>query len=182
MTQLSGSRKAVFLDRDGVVNVDYGYVHHIDNFHFISGVFDACRKFTNLGYKIFIVTNQAGIARGYYSTHQFELLTEWMIRQFSAERVYISKVYHCPHHPQYSGACYCRKPAPGMILSAQKEFSINLEKSIMVGDKATDILAARNAGVGRAILLAPNYQNQDNVVTTNSVFTSLKAFSTALRE
>ena len=140
-------QKALFLDRDGVVNVEKEYLYKIEDLEFIEGIFELCRHYQSLGYLIFIVTNQSGIARKYYSEEDFSTLTQWMIDAFKKEGVTITKVYHCPHHPKISGACSCRKPEPGMLLQAAKEYNLDLSQSIMIGDKERDVEAGINAGL-----------------------------------
>ena len=103
-------RKALFLDRDGVINREKNYLYKIEDFEFIDGIFELCRFYENLGFLIFVVTNQSGIARGYYSEDDFKRLTSYMVERFSQEGITISKVYHCPHHPDISGKCECRNP------------------------------------------------------------------------
>lgn len=144
--------KALFLDRDGVVNVEINYLYKIKDFEFIDGIFELCRHYQNLGYVIFIVTNQSGIARGYYSESDFLFLTSWMIKEFAKHGIEIKKVYFCPHHPDISIACNCRKPEPGMILNAKREFDVDLNNSILVGDKESDIEAAIAAGISMTYL------------------------------
>jgi len=151
-------RSAVFLDRDGVINRECGYVHDVDDFHFIDGVFDACLAMIKAGYRLIVITNQAGIARGYYTEDDFHHLTKWMLGEFKQHGIKIDDVYYCPHHPihgvgEYRRDCGCRKPAPGMILRAAKEHSLDLRRSVLIGDKATDIEAGRAAGVGCCILV-----------------------------
>lgn len=140
-------RKALFLDRDGVINKEKNYLYKIEDFEFIDGVFDTCRYFQDLGYLIIVITNQAGIARGKYTEKDFDILTTWMIKEFEKEKITISKVYHCPHHPDFSGECACRKPNTGMLIQAQNEFDLDLSQSILVGDKNSDIEAGIKAGV-----------------------------------
>ena len=139
--------KAIFLDRDGVVNVEKNYVYKIEDFEFIDGIFDLCRKYQEQGYLLFIITNQAGIARGYYTEEQFFSLTDWMVNKFREQEITITKVYFCPHHPEFTGECECRKPNPGMILQAAKEFDIDLSESVLIGDKESDMEAGERAGV-----------------------------------
>jgi D-glycero-D-manno-heptose 1,7-bisphosphate phosphatase len=151
-------RKAVFLDRDGVINIDHGYLYQPEQFDFIDGVFEACRHFQQLGYLLIVVTNQSGIARGYYTEHQFALLTSWMKQQFAAQGVKIDGVYYCPHHAEkgqspYNIVCDCRKPEPGMLLQAMREYQIDPAQSLMLGDKAADMQAAAAAGVKRKVLV-----------------------------
>ena len=140
-------KKALFLDRDGVINIEKDYLYKIEDFEFIDGIFELCRYYQKLGYLIIVVTNQSGIARRYYNEKDFNILTSWMIEQFSKNGIELSKVYFCPHHPSISGDCECRKPKSGMLLEAQKEFNIDLENSILVGDKERDIEAGIGAGV-----------------------------------
>jgi D-glycero-D-manno-heptose 1,7-bisphosphate phosphatase len=140
-------QKALFLDRDGVINVEKDYLYKIEEFEFIEGIFDLCKYYSDQGYLIIVVTNQSGIARNYYSENDFNSLTSWMIKEFKKHNITIAKVYFCPHHPDISGICSCRKPKPGMLLEAAKEFSIDLKNSVMVGDKERDIEAGINAGL-----------------------------------
>lgn len=149
-------KKALFLDRDGVINVEKNYLYKQSDFEFIDGVFELSKHYQNLGYLIIIVTNQSGIAREYYSKEDFLKLTKWMISAFEKHGVTITKVYFCPHHPDISGECSCRKPKPGMILEAAKEFDIDLSQSILVGDKERDIESALNAGIIQTYLFDSN--------------------------
>lgn len=154
-------QRALFLDRDGVINVDHGYVHHPENFEFINGIFELARAARARGYKLVVITNQAGIARGYYSEQQFHRLTTWMCYEFSNAAAPIDKVYFSPFHPtegigEYKKDDFSRKPNPGMLLQAQQELKLDLAESILVGDKASDIQAGIAAGVGVNILLAQN--------------------------
>lgn len=150
---MNASRRALFLDRDGVINVNHGYVWTPERTDFIEGIFDLVRLAREKAYRIIVVTNQAGIARGYYSEQQFKNYMAWMGQVFKERGAALDAVYYCPHHPtegigDYLKTCECRKPAPGMILQAQREHGIELEKSIMIGDKLSDIIAANAAGIG----------------------------------
>ena len=145
-------KKALFLDRDGVINVEKEYLYKIEDFEFIDGIFEICRYFLSLDYKIIVVTNQSGIARGYYTKDDFTKLTQWMNDMFLKQNIVISKVYYCPHHPDISGLCSCRKPNAGMLLDAQKEFDLDLKNSVIIGDKERDIEAGINAGLKRTYL------------------------------
>jgi len=154
--------RALFLDRDGVINVNHGYVHRPENFEFIEGIFDLVRTAYALQFKLIVITNQAGIARGFYTEQQFHEITNWMCEQFVIQGVSIAKVYFSPYHPieglgAYKKDDFSRKPYPGMILQAQREFSLNLGSSVLIGDKASDIQAGVSASVGCNILFA-----QDN--------------------
>ena len=145
--------KALFLDRDGVVNVEKNYLYKIEDFELIDGIVEVCQHYEALGYLIIIVTNQSGISRGYYSGEDFERLSAWMIEHFKSLGVTITHIYHCPHHESIDGACDCRKPEPGMFLEAQRDFDLDMKNSVMIGDNERDIEAAIRAGVTTNILL-----------------------------
>lgn len=149
---------AIFLDRDGTINVDHGYVHEIDQFQFIDGVIEACLQLKEMGFALVLVTNQSGIARGKFSEAQFLRLTEWMDWSLADRGVDLDGIYFCPHHPEgsvkeYALACDCRKPLPGMFLTAKDELNIDMASSYIVGDKIEDLQAANAAGVGHKILV-----------------------------
>ena len=145
-------KKALFLDRDGVINIEKEYLYKIEDFEFIDGIMTLCMHYQNLGYIIVVVTNQSGIARGYYSEHDFNVLSSWMVKEFDKYAIEINKVYFCPHHTDISGDCECRKPKPGMLLDAAREFDIDLKSSIIIGDKERDIEAGINAGLTETYL------------------------------
>ncbi|MBM3272951.1 HAD family hydrolase [Candidatus Kaiserbacteria bacterium] len=166
-------RPALFLDRDGVINVEKNYVHRIEDFEFLDGIFDLCRAATERNMPIVVVTNQAGIGRGYYSEAQFLTLTDWMRARFEEERAPISAVYFCPYHPEqgigeYRKESFDRKPNPGMLLRARDELGLDLARSILIGDKTSDIAAAKAAGVGLTVLLGTDVENAtpDRVVAS----------------
>lgn len=144
-------KKAVFLDRDGVINVEKNYLYRIEDFEWIEGVVDAVRAFAACGYLPVVVTNQSGIGRGYYTEEDFSRLTRWMIRRFADSGAPLAGVYYCPHAPKT--ACACRKPAPGMFDAACRDLKIDMAGSWMIGDKESDIDAAIAAGVGRTVLV-----------------------------
>ena len=146
------SRPALFLDRDGVINIDYGYVHTTSNFDFIKGIFDLVLAANSAGYLVVIVTNQAGIGRGYYTEDQFLTLMDWVKQQFLKNAAKIDNIYFCPYHPdhgigKYRRKSFFRKPAPGMFLKAKHELDIDMSQSILIGDNASDIAAGYAAGV-----------------------------------
>ena len=152
------AKPAIFLDRDGVINVDTGYVYEVDDFVFIEGVIEALLKLKQKGYLLVVVTNQSGIARGYFTEEQFMNLTEWMDWSLADRGIDLDGIYFCPHHPsegddKYRKSCACRKPGPEMILDAAKHLNIDLAASYMVGDKPSDIKAAINAGVGHKVMV-----------------------------
>ena len=150
-------KKAVFLDRDGTLNIDHGYVHKIDAFQFIEGSIDALKALKEMGYLLVLVTNQSGIARGYFSEDQFLQLTEWMDWSLADRGVDLDGIYYCPHHPEgkgkYKEDCECRKPKSGMLLEAIKALRIDPAQSIMVGDKIEDLKAGIGAKVKTNILV-----------------------------
>ena len=152
------SKPAVFLDRDGVINVDHGYVHDEHDFEYIDGVFEAAKAFKDMGYRLGLVTNQSGIARGMFSEDRFLSLTQWMDWNFVDNGVELDGIYYCPHHAEngigeYKQDCDCRKPKPGMFISARDFLKIDMAKSVMIGDKAEDMMAAEAAGVGTKVLV-----------------------------
>ena len=154
----TGLRRAAFLDRDGVVNIDHGYVFRRQDFRFVPGTLAACAQLHRLGFMLVVVTNQSGIGRGLYAEDDYRRLTDWMRAEFAAAGAPLASVYHCPHHPlaplaEYRRACDCRKPAPGMLLAAARELSLDLSRSLLFGDKASDIEAAAAAGVTQRVLL-----------------------------
>ncbi|MBA5808499.1 D-glycero-beta-D-manno-heptose 1,7-bisphosphate 7-phosphatase [Morganella morganii] len=149
---------AVFLDRDGTINADTGYLHEIDDFQFIENAIEAMQAIKQMGYALIIVTNQSGIARGMFTEDQFMHLTEWMDWSLADRGVDLDGIYYCPHHPEgtveeFRQVCNCRKPAPGMLLDAQKHLKIDMGNSYMVGDKLDDMLAGRAAEVGTTVLV-----------------------------
>ncbi|MGL6196786.1 MAG: D-glycero-alpha-D-manno-heptose-1,7-bisphosphate 7-phosphatase [Thermoguttaceae bacterium] len=141
--------KALFLDRDGVINEDTGYVYQTEHFHFVDGIFQLCRTAIRKGYIIIVATNQSGIERGYFTEESYRKLTQWMCLRFESEGATITEVLHCP---TLSGPD--RKPNPGMFFSAQKKYGIDMTASVSLGDKERDIEAARSAGVGLNVLFA----------------------------
>ena len=143
------THKALFLDRDGVINKEVNYLYKKEDFEFIDGIFELCRFYQDLGFVIVVVTNQSGIARGFYSEADFHVLTSWMNEEFAKQNIKIARVYYCPHHPDIDGICRCRKPDSGMFLDAKQELDIDLENSVMVGDNERDIEAAEKAGISQ---------------------------------
>lgn len=160
--------KAVFLDRDGVINVDRGYTYRIEDFEFIDGVFEACEHFAASGYRLIVVTDQSGIGRGLYSEQEFLTLTEWMKGQFRSQGIALDAVYFCPHHPEQGQGGYkqcrdCQKPQPGMLLQGIAEFGLDPDRCVMFGDKVSDLEAAKAAGIGRKVLVGSQYDDTTNV-------------------
>lgn len=144
--------KALFLDRDGVINVDSGYVHEVNKFVFIDGIFDFCRFAASKGYIIIVVTNQSGIGRKLFTEEEFRVITEYMIAKFHEQGVEIADVFHCPDLEGED-----RKPNPGMFLKAQAKWNIDMCDSVSVGDRYRDIEAGQLAGVGKNLLFDGNF-------------------------
>jgi D-glycero-D-manno-heptose 1,7-bisphosphate phosphatase len=154
----TAARRAAFLDRDGVINVDHGYVHRIADFAFVPGTLAAAAELAHRGLLLVVVTNQAGIARGYYGEDDFARLTHWMEGRFAEAGAPLAAVYHCPHHATEGQgalrvACACRKPAPGMFHAAARDLHVDLARSVVFGDKCDDMRAGSAAGVGLRVLL-----------------------------
>ena len=164
--------KVIFLDRDGVINKEVKYLHNIDNFIFIDGVFEACRKFIYYGYQLIIITNQSGIARGYYSEQDYYDLNKWMLAKFSKEGIKFLDVLFCPHGPNSS--CNCRKPKPGMLLEAKKLYDIDMLNSWMIGDKFEDLLAAKSAGINNTILVKSGHPIDEQTSEAKYILKSIK--------
>ena len=158
--------KTIFLDRDGVINKEIGYLYKIEDFQFINGVFEACQYFNQLGYQIIIVTNQSGISRGYYSESDFQIITRWMLSEFKINYINILDIFYCPHMPE--SECNCRKPRPGMLIEAQNKYNINMEESWMIGDSERDIIAANSAGIKNTILVKSGHEV--NIANSGAMF------------
>ena len=172
--------KTIFLDRDGVINKEVEYLFRIADFEFIEGVFDACFYFQQLDYKIIIISNQSGIARGYYNENDYQKLTEWMLGQFNDNGINILDIFYCPHGPE--STCNCRKPKPGMLIEAKNKYDINMKDSWMIGDKETDIEAANLAGITNTILVRSGHlideSNPNSKFTIDSIKQSKEVIKT----
>ena len=131
--------KAAFFDRDGTINIDKGYVHRIEDFEFIKGMPEFIKKYNDEGYKVIVITNQAGIARGYYTQKEVEILHNYINEELAKIGAHIDAFYICPHHPDFTGECNCRKPKTGMVEQAIKDFDIDVKQSVLFGDKPLDI-------------------------------------------
>ena len=164
--------KAIFLDRDGVINVEKNYLYKIEDFEFIDGVFESLVYLQNLGFKLFIITNQSGIGREYYSIDDFNKLTSWMMKEFEKKSIVISQVELCPHAPTQE--CSCRKPKTGMIENILKNHEIDLENSWLIGDKSSDIKCAQNAKIKNSIQVKTGHEFNENESLANFVCESIK--------
>lgn len=180
MTIISSDQNvALLLDRDGVINVDSGYVHKKENFSFMPGIFDLVRFANKKNYIVCVVTNQAGIGRGFYTRSEFLALTAWMKEQFESNDCIIHKVYYSPFHPTHGLGYYkrehrSRKPNPGMILDAIRDWNLSASGSVLVGDNESDIEAADRAEIGTKILLR-GYQASCAPTKATAVVESLGA-------
>jgi D,D-heptose 1,7-bisphosphate phosphatase len=148
---------AVFLDRDGTLNDDIGYVYRIADFHWLPGALNAVRRLNESGYYVFIVTNQSGVARGLYDETAIRDLHDWMNKELRAAGAHIDDIRYCPHHPQasiaaYRTTCSCRKPAAGMLLDLMNVWPVIRDTSIMIGDRESDAAAGSAAGIASAIV------------------------------
>lgn len=150
---MTDHRPALFLDRDGVINLDKGYVSRIVDFEWMPGAAEAISNFNARNWLVFVVTNQSGIARGYYTEDDMQTLHTWMIDELSKNGAIIDQIYHCPFHEEgeierFRKDSFDRKPKPGMILQAMADYPVKRESSFLIGDKDTDIQAAHAAGIG----------------------------------
>lgn len=149
-------RSAVFLDRDGVLNENTNYVSRPEEVIWIEGAKEGVKKLNDAGYYVFVITNQAGVARGYYDEVQVQILHEWMQEELREAGAHVDKFYYCPHHPEFTGICDCRKPKPGMIIQAIGEWPININGSFLIGDQKSDVAAAHNFGIPGYIFSSGN--------------------------
>lgn len=145
-------RRAAFFDRDGVLNEDIGFAHRPDQITWMPGAREAVKRLNDAGFLVFVVTNQAGVARGLYSEEHVRTLHRWMQQELHAVGAHVDAFYHCPHHPEhgeppYRTNCACRKPEPGMLLQAMAEWPVEPKGSFLIGDRDTDLQAAQRAGI-----------------------------------
>lgn len=180
--------KAIFLDRDGVINKEVNYLYRPEDFEFTFNCIDALKLLRGCGYKLFIVTNQAGIGRGFYTESDFLNLMEWMNNKLCAEGATIDDVEFCPHHPQhglgrYKQNCNCRKPKPGMLQRLIEKHNIDVKESMMIGDKFSDLYAAEAAGIENCILVRSGHSFIDQDVPARwHVFDTLHSFAQQLNQ
>ena len=161
-TGTSALRPAAFVDRDGVINEERDYVWRVEDFHLLPGAVAGLRQLQAAGFALVVVTNQAGIGRGFYTEADFQALSAHMRHRLAAEGVVLDGVYHCPHHPtaglgDYRRACECRKPRPGLLLQAAADLGLDPARSVLVGDKLSDIQAGRAAGLARCVLVTSGH-------------------------
>ena len=166
------SKKVIFLDRDGVINQEVSYLHKIENFKFINGIFRSLRALQDLDYYFIVITNQSGIGRGLYSEEDYLLLDKWMKKEFEKNGIRILYSIHCPHMPEEE--CDCRKPKPGMFIKCFKLFQIAKNDSWMVGDSERDIEAAIKAGITNNILVRSGHPISEETTNASAVIDSIK--------
>lgn len=171
--------KNIFLDRDGVINVDTGYISDFNKIKFIPDTIKTLKKFTSKGINLFVVTNQSGLARGYFDCQQYNLLNFEILKALRGNGINISDVFTCPHHPEglitkYKKKCECRKPKPGLILMACEKYNLDVRQSILIGDKPSDIKAGKAAGITDCYLLQNNNDNNKRLNKTKNTISSLK--------
>lgn len=173
---MNHKNKALFLDRDGVINVDKHHVYKIEDCEFIDGIFDLCRQAYEAGYLLIVVTNQAGIAKGIYTEEDYFKFRDYVHGEFARQGCPITAEYYCPYHingiGKYRKDSEDRKPNPGMILRAAKDFNIDLSQSVLIGDKENDIEAGKRAGVGRVIQIVDKnnvYRNRKRIMNIQEI-------------
>ncbi|CAM1373128.1 D-glycero-beta-D-manno-heptose 1,7-bisphosphate 7-phosphatase [Tenacibaculum xiamenense] len=164
--------KVVFIDRDGVINKDVGYLDKIEDFQFIDGVFTSFRYLQSLGFSLVIITNQSGIGRGYFSDYDFHVVNNWMLDKFSHENVNILDVLYCPHKPL--DLCTCRKPNTGMLETINKKYNIIKKESWLIGDKESDIDTAINFGITNTVLVESGQEIDKKNSKANFILPSIK--------
>lgn len=177
MIPVSDGRKAVFLDRDGTINVEKNYLYKIEDFEFIDGVLDALKELSDAGFLLIIITNQSGIARGYYTEKDYEMLNSWLLATFAKNGINITASYFCPHLPDatianYRTVCNCRKPNTGLFEQAVKDFDIDLSKSFAIGDKIRDLAICEKSDC-KGFLIGNNEKSEIIEKARNGKFTNI---------
>ena len=167
-------RKVLFLDRDGVINKDVNYLYKVSDLEWVDGAKEALAYAYSKGYDLIVVTNQSGVARGYYKESDVQILHDHMAHELDRSGAPILHFYYCPHHkegsvPLYAVECECRKPKPGMLMKAAEDFNVDLERSWMIGDGENDVLAGKNAGCKTVLIGNQDYQ-QDYTVSSLKEF------------
>ncbi len=177
---MSEKNKAVFLDRDGVINKEVGYLSSVDKFELIEGTITALEILKKKKFLLIIISNQAGIARGYYSEKTLAEIHEKMKNILKDNNIILDDIFYCPHHPNFTGPCDCRKPKPGMILRAKEKYKIDLSDSFMVGDTLNDIEAGFNAGCQTVLVLTgygEDERKKESKISPNYIFKNLLEFA-----
>lgn len=178
--------KVAFLDRDGVINKEKNYLYRIEDFEYVGNVIEGLRNLVSLGYHLIIITNQSGVARGFYPLTAVESLHCWIKRDLKRYGVDILDIFFCPHHPEglisrYAIECDCRKPHPGMLTRAKMKYDIDMKNSLLIGDKLSDINAGKNAGIKNLFLVRSGHELTDVVLKDVLVFDDLYSVSDSLK-
>jgi len=171
--------KVVFLDRDGVINIEKNYLYKIEEFEFIDGVFESLSYLQNLGYELVIITNQSGIGRGYYTQEQYNKLTVWLKSKFKEKNINITEVFCCPHAPNQE--CNCRKPQIGMIQESAKILDIDYKNSWLIGDKSSDIQTAINANIPNTVQVKTGHAFDEKSSKASYIINSIKQIDTIIK-
>ena len=169
MSTVEAPRRAIFLDRDGTLNRDTGYVHRKEDWHWMPGVIETLRRFHAVGYLLVVVSNQSGLARGMFTTDDLHALEAWINEDLARHQAAIDAWYYCPHLPEVTGPCTCRKPEPGLILQAAADLNIDLARSWMIGDRVRDVQAGLAAGCSCVLLRPPKGAYEDNTAVPEGV-------------
>lgn len=164
---MSAKNRAIFLDRDGTINIDSGYVHSVEEFRYFPNTKEALRLLQSMGYILLVITNQSGIARKLYGEDDYEELTNWMLDDLRKEGVRVSKVYHCPHHPEFTGVCDCRKPSTGLFMEAAQDFDLNLDACWSIGDSVRDLEICKETGCKGILLTNKDVEDDWYATATN---------------
>jgi D-glycero-D-manno-heptose 1,7-bisphosphate phosphatase len=170
--------KVAFLDRDGVINKEVNYLYRIEDLCYVPGSLLAMKHLNKIGFKIIIVTNQAGIAKGYFSDSEYQIFTKHLQDDLKKNGIEILKIYYCPHHPdakikKYQCSCTCRKPKPGMLLKSIRTHSVDIKRSFLVGDKVTDVLAGKAVGLNKCFLVESGHKLEKSNYENFVVFKNL---------
>ncbi|MBY9007028.1 MAG: D-glycero-beta-D-manno-heptose 1,7-bisphosphate 7-phosphatase [Candidatus Lokiarchaeota archaeon] len=171
---------AIFLDRDGVINKEVNYLADPDKFILLEGTIEALKILVSKGYLLILITNQAGIARGYFTETKLTEIHDKMNKIFKENTTSLDDIFYCPHHPMFTGPCECRKPNPGMIIEAKKKYNIDLENSYMVGDTLNDIKTGKNAGCKTVLVLTGHgtvEKEKINEIKPNYIYNNLLQFA-----
>lgn len=180
---LTDKNKAIFLDRDGVINKEVGYLSNPDEFELLVGTLEALKILKEKEFILIIITNQAGIARGYYSKEMLEKIHDKMRILLKENEIVLDDIFYCPHHPDFTGECDCRKPKIGMIRKAQKKYNIDLLKSFMVGDTLNDVKTGLTANC-KTVLVLTGYgseeQNKIDLIKPDFIYENLLEFAKSL--
>jgi len=183
---MSTKLKAAFIDRDGVINEERNYVHLIEDFVLLPGIIEGMTMLRDAGYLLIVVTNQAGIAHGYYDQTAMDHLHTHLRTLLLQDDITLDAIYFCPHHPQgrvseLAIECNCRKPAPGMLLQAARDFNLDLNFSVFIGDKLSDVQAGKSAGVGCTVIVESGHSLEPEArVAADMVVVDLLAAARAL--